>query len=132
MRTITDKFYNRLQAQADEADTLGMEKLSERLTNIIVKNADNIRSDSAFYSYNERELRGDVEDALWSAVVRIADFHDCQLDAKEIQASVFEFSKDFITTIRNKIGAIDGVGAYESNVPGEERAHVVMEVELNE
>lgn len=129
-RTITNNFYHRLFAQADEADTLGLNKVGEHLTNIIVKSTR--RPDNAFYSYAEDQLKFDVEGALWDAVVRIADFHDCQLDAKEIQAAIDEYSDDFIKTIRNKLGAVDGVGAYEPTVAGEERSHTVMEVELND
>ena len=125
MRTINDNLRDRLVAEAEEAEVQGLTKVAEHLTHQIEKN--DVRNSSEFYSYAENDLCDDVESALWSAAIRVADFHNQSIDANEIDKSVKAFAGDFIKDMRNKIGA-STVGAYEPNLPGEEKEFVTMEL----
>lgn len=126
MRTITEIFLERLKAQADEADVRGLTKLANVLTVQVGKNS--IRKNDEFYSYAANELKTDVENSIWDAVVRIADFYGTSFDALDIEKTVEAVADTLIENIEVKVGAVHGVGAYESTLPGEEKNHVSLEV----
>ncbi|KKN61000.1 hypothetical protein LCGC14_0526250 [marine sediment metagenome] len=127
MRTITEKFANRLEAQAKEAELQGLSKVADHLSNII-KDHDT-RETGASYTYAEDDFKTDVEKKLWEGVVRATDFFDCDMDAAEMQDVVSKLAKHLIDEVRIKGGVRHGVGAYEPNVPGERLERVTIEVE---
>jgi len=128
MRTIKQNFLERLSAQAEEAEIQKMHALAETLTHQIIKNASNIRGDNAFYSYSSSQLSEDVKNSIWDAIIRIADYYDCGLDALAASHIANDISSQLIDDIRVLSGVEHGVGAYEPNVPGEENNHVLVEV----
>jgi hypothetical protein len=128
--TIAEHVRNRLVAQAEEAEIQGLTKVAEHLTNQIEKN--DVRPTESFYSYAESELENDVEATLWDAAIRVVDFHDRPFNATDIYEEVNRVAKEFITNLRVKIGAIDGVGAFEPSLLGEEKGQVVIELLENE
>ena len=71
MRTINELQLNRLLAEAEEADTIGLNKVAEHLTNQIEKNT--VRSNNENYTYASSDFENDVHGILWDAVVRTAD-----------------------------------------------------------
>ncbi len=128
MKTIKKNLLERLVAQADEAEFLGLTSVSQNLTKQIVKNAACVRDDESFYSYSSEELQSDVEDAVWDAVIRIADFYNTTVDANYINNYIKSCAYSIIDEIRVTSGISTDVGPYEMNVPGEIKEHVVVEV----
>lgn len=128
MRTIKQNFLERLVAQAEEADIQRLDSLAESLTDQITKNASNTRHDGAFYSYSSGQLSSDVKNSIWDAIIRIADYYDCGLDAASVLPVVDGISEQLIEEIRVKAGITHGIGPFEPTVPGEESDHVMVEV----
>lgn len=127
MRTINEKLKHRLLAQAEEAGVLKMEKVSAHLTDI-VKRAD-VRSNAVGYTYSSSDLISDVEKPLWNAVIRIADYYDCNVDASGMQNIIEKIAAGLIKEVQVGAGIKHGVGAYEPTVPGEERSSLVIEID---
>ncbi len=127
MRTITENLKDRLIAQTNEAKVQGLSKTASHLENITEKVS--IRKNADSYTYSNEDFENDVEGSIWNAVVRFADFHNVTVDGIEAQNIVEKVAKDLISELRVKTGTIHGVGAYESNVPGEAKQTVILSVE---
>lgn len=128
MRTIKQNFLERLSAQAEEAEIQNLHSLSEALTTQIIKNSSSVRKDESFYSYSSSQMSEDVKNSIWDAIVRIADYYDCGLDALAAASIVDNISSQLVDEIR-VLGGIDhGIGPYEPTVPGEENSHILVEV----
>jgi hypothetical protein len=127
MRTITEKFARRLEAQSKEAELQGLNKVADMLDSMIVTH--DIRNTEDSYTYAEEDFTEDVEKKVWEGVVRAADFFDCDIDAVEMQEVVSKLAKQLVDEVRIKGGAKHGVGAYEPNVPGETLERVTIEIE---
>jgi hypothetical protein len=125
MRTISQNLKKRLIALAEEADFQGLEKVAIKLTHQVKNNP--VRDDMEEYLYSGADLRNDVENLLWSAVVRTQDYFGKTADAKDIGDLIESLAEDLISTIQNKIGG-DVIGPHEPLVPGEKR----MVVEIDE
>lgn len=135
MRTIKKTFLTRLAAQAQEAEVQGLTKVADALTSQIEKNSDHIRKNEEFYVYSEKDVKADIQDKFWDIIVRIADYYDTNIDAKEMQALIDKAADDILNDVRVKLGINHGIGAYEPNVPGEEipdRVTIELEEEDNE
>ncbi len=126
MRTIKKTFAARLEAQASEADLQGMNKLASHLRST-VKSAPKRENDGS-YIYSSEDLAQDVEGKLWDAIIRTADFFDCNVDAGVVQNVVETYSKHLIDEIRLHGGVKHGIGAYEPAVPGETVKRAMIEV----
>lgn len=131
MRTITKTMLNRLQAQAEEAKMLGLTKIASSLSEQVEKHSDHVRDTEELYVYSGEQMREDVEKALWTAIVRVADFYGANFDAEKAQVSVDKIASDLVDEVRINVGATDGVGAYEASVPGEVRERVVIDLVEN-
>lgn len=127
MRTITENLKERIVAQSNEAKVQGLTKTASHLTDIAEKAP--IRKNADSYTYSNEDFELDVEGAIWNAVVRFADFHNISVDGTQAQSIVEKTAKDLISELRAKTGTVHGVGAYESNVPGESKQTVVLTVE---
>lgn len=127
MRNITQNLFNRLHGQASEADLQGMTKLAEHLTAQLEKTS--IREDEEFYIYAADEFAKDVEQEMWDAVMRVADFHNLALDAEKAEAIVEKFASKLIREVELTFGAETGVGAFEPTLPGEKKVRASLEVE---
>lgn len=136
MRTIKNNLFQRLVAQAEEADVRGLSKVAESLTEQVSKNAKHIRRDDEFYSYSADQLKTELNDQLWSAAVRIFDFYDIQsFNADQLQDSIDKIAKSLVTELCTQANMQHGIGAYEEAVPGqiiEQAAIYVNEDESNE
>lgn len=126
MKTINSIHFETLVAEASEADELGLTKIAENITRQI-ENVD-VRDISEKYSYNTNEFKQDIQDSLWSIVIRTADFHKAKLDSKKAQDIVDYYSAKIVDELR-KTANIKNVGAYESLLPGEKREEVTLEIE---
>lgn len=127
MKTLKETFVARLQAQAQEAQIQGLSKVAHHVKQVV--NQAETRPDNASYSYQRPEVTADVEGSLWQAIVRIADFYDCHIDAAEMQQVIEKASSELMKEVRTKGGVTHGVGAYEDPVPGEQPSRVTIEVE---
>lgn len=127
MRTITENLKSRIVAQSEEAKLQGLSKTASHLINIAEKTP--IRKNAESYTYSNEDFESDVEHSIWSAVVRFADFHNISVDGIQAQSIVEKVAKDLISELRAKTGTVHGVGAYESNVPGESKQTVILTVE---
>ena len=133
MRTIKYSLFNRLTAQAVEADHLGLDKSADGLTDQLGKYASAVRKNDEFYSYNEDDFEKDLNHQLWGCVVRIADFYDIQqFDAEKLQEVLDRMAEGLIAEMCEQAGVRHGVGAYEDDVPGETHARTAIEVEDEE
>ena len=126
MRTITENLKERLIAQSAEADIQGLTKTASNLLNQVEKTE--IRKDAEDYTYSNDDFHADVEDSIWGAVLRFADFHDICIDGIQAQGVVEKIANDLISELRVKTGTTHGIGAYESNVAGESRQTVILSV----
>lgn len=129
MRTINKSLLELLELQAAEADYQGLESIGSTLTSQIVKNAENIREDDEFYVYSSEEYENDVREQLWNITIRTADFFNQNFDAKNLAPLIEKYAQLLQEDLRAKFGREDGVGAYEPNVPGQDRSKVIFEVE---
>ncbi len=129
MRTITENLFNRLLAQAQEAELQGLSRIAEGLTDQIEKNSHLVRKDDSFYLYNEKEFRNDLNSQLWSIIVRAADFYGIRkFDAAITQELIDKTAQNLVEDFCNVIGINHGVGAYEENVPGELIGKIDIEI----
>jgi hypothetical protein len=129
MRTITENLFNRLLAQAQEAELQGLSKIAEGLTDQIEKNSHLVRKDDSFYLYNEEEFRNDLNSQLWNIIIRAADFYGVgKFDAVVTQELIDKTAQILVEDFCNTVGINHGVGAYEENVPGELIGRVDIEI----
>ncbi len=126
MRTITEKFARRLEAQAKEAELQGLTKVADHISSMVEEHK--TRETDSSYTYAKEDFESDVEKKVWEGVVRAADFFDCDVDAAEMQKIVAKLAHVLIEEVRIKGGVRHGVGAYEPSVPGEARETVMIEV----
>lgn len=126
MRTINEIHRDRLVAEAEEAETRGMVKIAENLTRQIEKSE--VRDNNENYTYGSDDFEIDVQEALWDAVVRTADFHGSFVDSEKAQKIVEHYADMIISDIR-KIARLKETGAYEPTLPGEQRQVEVISIE---
>lgn len=126
MRTITKNLSMRLEAQAQEADLVGLKKVAGHLNKQVDSNK--TRPSDESYVYASKDLSADVEGQLWNAVVRIADYYNCNVDAELAQKEIEKLAGDLVKAIGRQGGVRHGVGAYEPTVPGEMTGRVAFEV----
>jgi hypothetical protein len=124
-RSISDKLKKRLQAQAAEAQTMGMEKTASLIEANLEKVAE--RSDDDYYTYSIEELQSDVEELMYAAAVRVQDYFNKTADARKTQDIAESHASDLIDGIRHAIGGMV-LGPYEPQVPGEIRERTSIEV----
>ena len=129
MRTITEFMLHRLSAQAEEAKVLGFKKVADNLEHQV--SSVQARTNDSEYSYAHQEMEQDVQKLLWTAAVRVADYLGAGFDAKTAQDSIDKLAEDLIHEIRINAGVKHGVGAYEPNVPGEQKETVIIEVAVD-
>lgn len=130
MRTINDKMFARLTAQAEEARTLKMTKLANHLHDEVQKVA--VRPQRENYTYTDSEMRTDVERALWDAMIRAADYFGAPFDAVKVQKVIDKMAEDLIDEVRVIVGNDSGVGPYDVPVPGERPEQVMFELEISD
>lgn len=128
MRSVSNTMLKRFAVAAQEAEFLGKPSLAGALTRQIEKNADNVRSDNEPYRYSQAELRADLQESIWDAVVRLADFHQVQLKEGAVEALVNDVCSDIDDTFCRQHECFKG--AYEQDVPGE-HFEVIEEEESN-
>lgn len=126
MRSFNKKLAARLEAQAQEAQVQGLEKVSNHLSSLL-KNS-KVREDDDFYVYAAEDLQQDVESHLWQSVARALDYYDCSLNAAEMQPIVQKLAAALVEEVRVTANISHGVGAYEPNVPGEKLERVALEI----
>ncbi len=120
MRTIKESLLLRLAAQAAEADQQGLTKVASSLTDQVEELAAQVRDDESQYHYASEAFQKEINNHLWSVIIRIADFHDINyLDASKVQEVVDKVSDSLVRSICVDAGVHPGVGAYESSLPGE-------------
>jgi len=127
MRTVKETFAQRLELQKKEADVQGLTKVASNLEHVV----DNLqtREDAESYLYLEKDAAADAEKHIWDAVVRFADYFDCNIDAAEMQQVIERVASDLMQEVRVQGGVRHGVGAHEPIVPGEVPERVTIEVE---
>jgi c-di-AMP phosphodiesterase-like protein len=114
-------------AEAEEADTIGLVKVAEHLTRQIEKTA--IRENDSSYTYDSEDFEEDIQELVWDAVVRTADFHDVHIDSKNAQKLVEAYTQLLLTDLRKLARVPSEIGAYETSIPGEVRQTEVLAVE---
>lgn len=126
MRTIKQNLFNRLVAQAEEAEVQGLTKVAMSLTDQL--ESVELRPDRAAYVYENEAYQKDIEQNIWKNVIRTADFHNKNINnAEEMQELVERLAEEMIAAVRTKLGCMHGVGAYETPVAGQE-----VEIEIEE
>ena len=130
MRTVTENLKSRLLIQSEEAEIQGLTKIASHL--LVQAEIAPVRADDESYTYSNEDFQNDVENSIWGAVVRFADFHNVSINASQAQDIVEKISASLISELRVKTGTIHGVGAFEPTVSGEERHTVILSVDENE
>ena len=123
MRTITEKLSARLKVQAKEADLVGLKKLGGHLGRLAETKT---RPTASSYVYAEADLKNDVEGPLWDAILRIADYYDCNVDAEFVQNNIEKLAEELVRVIGKQAGINHGVGVFEPTVPGEDVVEQVL------
>lgn len=127
MRTISKNLKRRLEAQAQEANFQGFDKVASQVAHQANNNP--LRDDLEDYVYSSDDLRSDVENLLWAAAIRTQDYFGKTADAKEIGDVIESLSSDLISSIGKKIGGAV-IGPYEPLVPGEKRMIVEIDQDV--
>lgn len=127
-KTINRTLYNRLEAQNKEAKLLKLNKLASNLENQLVKYNDCVRSDNENYVYSSEEVKEDIYDAIWDAVIRVADYLDYNIDAVKVQGTVERVTDSLLSQMCAYAGMRDGIGPHEKPVPGEITSKVVLDI----
>jgi len=127
MRTITKLMHDRLQLQSNEAMKLGLVKTAEGLDSALGTWI--VRDDSELYSYAQEEVKNDIEQLIWLAMVRTADYYGHVFDAQNMQSTVEKMASDLMEEVRKDVGNTSGVGAYEPAVPGEYKEQTTLEID---
>jgi len=122
---ISKQMFNRLTAQAEEAEYLKLNKVSKNL-NIIIKES-SVRDNEMLYSFSKDQLDNNIENLLWKIALNISDYFDSTPDAEQVQKLVDLYASQLFNDFRVLAGSKDGVGAYEQLVPGED---IEIEIEL--
>lgn len=117
---------NILAAEADEADTIGLTKIAENITRQLEKTAS--RDSESGYIYTREDFSQDIQDNLWSVVIRTADFHGTHFDSKKAQQLVDFYSDKIVDELR-AIANLSPAGAFEPALPGEKRETVALDLE---
>ena len=117
MRTITTTYFDRLVAEAEEADSLKLTKLAENITRVIETTP--VREKTAEYIYPIESFQKDVQEAIWNIIVRTADFHNTFIPSNKAQDIVDHYCSEIVDDIRKAAGLGD-IGHYEPKLPGEE------------
>ena len=115
MKQLNTKFLERLSAQAEEAENIGLNHIANHLTDQIVKRAN--ASNASFY--DPEEYDDDIESCVWDAVIATASFHGTSFDALQMQDLVEKFAYDLKSSCRRQMGVKTSVGVFENKVPGE-------------
>ena len=123
MKTINKKLADRLNLQLNEAKLQGLDKIASNIEHV-VKTAIVRKSDEE-YTYSSEDLGKDVSEALWTGVVRAADFYDCNIDAVAMEKAIAHFASQLIEEVRVQGGVVHGVGTFEPKVAGEADLPVV-------
>lgn len=129
-RTINKQHLYRLKAQASEAKIQGLTKVAYSLEEQVNKAV--VRDDKVGYTYDQKSLEKDINDSLWTAATRIADYLGVVADGRTVQGIVDSLSEELFLSICNASNTPDGVGRYEPQVPGENRAVIELEVEAED
>jgi len=124
-RSISESILKQVQAQANEAKTLGFDKLASALNEQV--SCQSSRSDNEEYVYTYAELKEDIVAHLWKAALQVQDYYGKTADGRDIAALVFDHAEDIIDEIRTCARA--QVGAHEPLVPGETRERTAIEVD---
>ena len=100
MRTVKETFAQRLELQKKEADVQGLTKVASNLEHVV----DNLqtREDAESYLYLEKDAAADAEKHIWDAVVRFADYFDCNIDAAEMQHVIERVAIDLMQEVRSR------------------------------
>jgi hypothetical protein len=117
-KTISNRVFLRLSAQAEEADIYGDKVISANLTNQILKYADNIRSKDEEFEYKKEDLIEEIKEKLWDSATRVFDYYDETPDAREVQDIIDFESESLISYFESLIHK--KIGPYEPKVVGEE------------
>jgi hypothetical protein len=113
-------------AEANEADTIGLVKVAEQLTRQVEKSA--VRATHEGYTYSGEDFENDVQEAIWGAVIRTADFHNAYVDSKRAQKIVEHYAEQIVSDIR-KAARLGQNGAYEPLLPGESRRTELLSID---
>lgn len=128
MRTIQSSLFQRLLAQAEEADRKGLTKVASSLTTVATQQSNAVREDNGFYRYARDTFEQDLNDQLWQAVVRVADFYGIRrMDAEQVQSLVDKTAESMVADLCQGAGISHGVGAHEEPVAGEEETHLIVQ-----
>lgn len=118
MKQISIKLLERLNAQAEEAEKIGLLDLATHIDERIIKNAE-MKNPKPTYSADEYDH--DIESCVWDAVIATASFHGVSnIDALQVQDFVEKFAEDLKLSCRNQIKVKTAIGAFENKLPGEE------------
>lgn len=130
-RSISENHLNRLEAQLEEAKLLKLTKIAESLESQIDSNKDNVRH-TDHYIYTDGDLKNDVNNNLWAAAMRMMDYLGEVPDARNIQKIIDKYASELFNEVCVASNVSDGVGAYDTNVPGEARDFTSLEVNEND
>lgn len=129
MKTIKETMLLRLAAQAEEADTQGLTKVAESLTDLVTDQSSAVRPADESCTYERAEFEKDLNDILWEGVLTTLKFYDIHnFDAPALQELVDLVAEDLTEEVCAHAGIDHGVGAFESKTPGEGSESVILDV----
>lgn len=117
MSSIHKVLKNRLEAEAQEADQIGLVKIASNIKESL--NEEAVR-DSDNYVYAYEDLEKDIQKSLWKMAIRASDYHNKHVRAEDVQSLIEYYSEDFLKSFR-KLAKVNDVGEYEPEIPGFEK-----------
>lgn len=115
MRKISKTHYNRLVAQAKEADFLGLD-VAQNLDSLL--NRVELRPEGP-YLYTRASLNEDVSNALWDAATRVSDYLGTVPDSRSVQDLINIYAAKLVDELTVVANHKSGIGPFEPAVPGE-------------
>lgn len=129
MTKLNSVIFNKLAAQAEEAETRGLTKLADNIKQAIGSEA---AAELISYSYNQ--LNNDINKDLWKLATRLIAYYNLEsVDADKLQDSILGVTSQIINNLEEILGVSDvALGPLEPNVPGEIKLAELTDKELED
>jgi hypothetical protein len=116
MVKLNSVIFNKLMAQADEAQTRGLTKLASD-----IKQAIGTEPASELSEYSYVQLRDDIRQDIWKAAAKLITYYNMEsVDADKLQHAILHVTAQVMDDLEHSLQVDEiAVGPLEPSVPGE-------------
>ena len=109
MIKLSENTYDRIVAQAEEAEYLGFDNISKNIQSSI-KEA-NIFTENDSYSYTRQELAENIKENLWKSAIAIIGYHNIvNADMSHLSKMIENMSEKITEEIEDNLNVKDNIG----------------------